>query len=407
MGSNNTPADAHPRFGFSEKRLIDESLTDGSLTGTAVMRTAGLRDVVALGVFTLTGGSGEVGFRIEASNDGVNWFTLTQTSPTQLFTTNGQVEILNDAGSGQVDLEHFVWIRARATIVSGAPTFSLQVIVSGIANDCEKFLRDVTFGPRLGTAPAIINGTMKPRPAGTLLTNVQVNASGVVLGGLTSFDVALQGSPDGGTTWVDIGVVAITADGSELMAVDGETFFSMGSYFYFRVQVRDNGAASGSTAYEAIEVLGTLDSCDWVLIGADSGGADPFDPSEVFIAVGFGAPGPEAADIIPISLQVFDASGAPLAEIRKIELILYDTSNAGDIDLSLNAIFDAVSVGTAIDGLATNRLVLLTDASGAATVDIENTSGADTNYLTAVNNRGPQAMPQLIAKSGEATLVFA
>lgn len=404
MGSNNTPQDAHPRFGFTEKRIINEALTDTSLTGTTVERTAGLREVVALGVFSLTAGAGSVGLRLEASNDGVNWFTLSQTSPTELFTADGQVQILNAAGSGQVDLQHFNYVRARASVVAGAPTFSLQVIVTGIARDCEKFTRSATWGPRAGATPTEQIAALFRRPAGTLLTNVQVNASGVVLGTLTSFDVVLQGTPDGGATWVDIGVAPVTADGSQLMAVDTETFFSLGSYANLRYLVRDNGAANGATAFESIEVLGTLDSCDWVIDGDGQSGS-PFDPSEVFISVGFGLPGAEAADKIPISLQVFDADGAPLAESRKIELLVYDTSNAGDLDLAFNATFDAVTAGTAVSGIGTNRLAVLTDGSGAATVEILD-AAAETVYLTAVNNRGPLAVPQLLVQAAEAALVF-
>lgn len=404
MGSNNTPQDAHPRFGFTEKRIVNEALTDLSLVGTMVERTAGLREVVALGVFTLTGGAGSVGFGLEGSNDGVNWFTLSQSGPTELFNTNGQVEILNQSGSGEVDLEHFRYIRVRAQVVAGAPVFSLQVIVTGIARDSEKFTRTESFGPRLGLIPGTQNSAMKPRPAGTLLTNAQINATGVVLGTLASFDVALQGSPDGGTTWVDIGIVSITADGSQLMAVGGETFFSLSQYAHVRVQVRDNGVPNAVTAFTDITLIYTLDNVDWVIDDGGAGGS-AFDPSDVFIAVQLAPPGAEVADVIQISLQIYDADGAPLAAVRKLELILYDSSLSGDMDLALNAVFNAVAVGTGVIGLATNRLVLATDASGAATVDVLDVN-VENVFITAVNPRGPQLIPQVIVQSNQQQLSF-
>lgn len=408
MGSNNTPGDAHPRFGFHEDRLFNGSLTTASPTGPSLDRMAGLRQVICMGIFTLAGGAGSVGLIIEGSNDGVNWFVLSNTAPTELFTTNGQVQILNEIGSGLVDLEHWDRVRVRSVVVAGAPIYSLQVIVTGIAMDCEKFLRTGTFGPRLGVLPPVQNGTMFSRPAGTVFVNCQVEATGVVLGGLTAFEAVLQGTPDGGDTWVDIGVVNITSDGSQVMLVDGESFISLGAFANMRFQVRDVGAPGGpTTAFEQIQLVMSLDSCDWVIAGGGgSSGGDPVDPSEVFILLAFGPPGPEVADTIPISGQLFDATGAPLAEARKIELILYDTSLAGDIDLALNATFAAVATGTAVEGLTTNRLVVVTDATGLVTVGVLDPA-AETVFITGVNPRGPQLIPQLIVQAAQGALTFA
>ncbi len=409
MGSNNTPADAHPRFGFTEKRIINEALTDSALVGVAVPRTAGLQFVVAMGTFTLSAGTGEVQLLVEGSNDNANWVTLGQTAPTENFTTNGQFQILNAGGTGQVDLEHWAWIRTRAVIVSGTPSFSLATIVTGIARDCSKAMRgnNDPFGPRLGTTPTAQNSTVFKRPAGTLLANCQAVASGVVLGGLTSFDVAVQGSPDGGTTWVDLATASITADGAVVLLDDTSRFFSLSQYFNLRFRVIDNGAAGVTTAFTSITFYLSLDDCDWVIDGDASGaGSGGLTPSDVFVSVDFGTPGAEAANTIAIGGQVYDADGAPLAEARKIELIVYDTSQAGDEDLSTNATFSATNTGTTISGLATNRLVLTTDASGAFNVDVLDVA-VESVYVTAVNPRGPNATPQLIAAATEATLTFA
>jgi hypothetical protein len=408
MGSNNNPLDLHPKFGFSQQQMINTALTGAAPTGSAVQRPAGVRSVVAVGIFTLSAGTGEVSLILEGSNDGTNWFVVSQTALTEYFTTNGQTQVLNDAGDGLVDLEHLRYVRVRTVTVSGTPTYSLQVIVTGIARDCEGFVRQASFGPRLGATPTSQSSTSFTRPQGTLLTNVQVNASGVVLGTLTSFEAVLQGSPDGGTTWLDIGVATITGNGSQLMpSLDNETFFSLGAYYMLRFLVRDVGVANGVTAFTSIALVCTLEDCDWVIDdGAGGGGSSPFDPSNIFVSVAFGSPGAEAANTIDISGQIFDADGAPLAESRKIELLVYDTSQAGDLDLALNATFSAVGTGTAIAGVATNRVVLTTNASGQFTVSVLDVA-VESVYVTAVTPSGPQTTPQIIAQSAEATLTFA
>jgi len=409
MGSTNTPADAHPRFGFTEKRIINEALTDASLVGTAVPRTAGLQYVVAMGTFALTAGTGEVQLLVEGSNDNSNWVTLGQTAPTENFTTNGQFQLLNVGGTGQVDLEHWAWIRTRAVIVAGTPTFTLTTIVTGIARDCDKFLRgsDDPFGPRLGATPTVQNSTTFKRPAGTLLANCQAVAVGVVLGGLTSFDVAVQGSPDGGTTWIDLATASITGDGAVTLLDDTSRFFSLSQYFNLRFQVLDNGVAGGTTAFTSITFYMSMDDCDWVIDGDASGaGGGGLTPSDVFISVDFGTPGAEAANTIAIGGQIYDADGAPLTEARKIELIVYDTSQAGDADLAVNATFSAINTGVAVAGIATNRLVLTTNASGVFNVDVLDVA-AESVYVTAVNPAGPNSTPQLIAAATQATLTFA
>src|SRR3972149_5055607 len=98
----------HPRFGFTEQRIVATALTNVALTGVAVERRAGMRFAVVVGLFSLTGGAGSVSLIIEGSNTSVNWFELSRTGPTELFTADGQVVVLNAAaGDGQVDLERW------------------------------------------------------------------------------------------------------------------------------------------------------------------------------------------------------------------------------------------------------------------------------------------------------------
>ena len=402
MGSSNTPMDAHPRHGFSPLTPFDGSLTNATLVTAAIPRVAGLRYVVVPGIFTLVAGAGSVQLFLEGSNDAVNWVVCAQSGPTELFTTNGQEEILNSEGSGQADLEHFAYLRVRAAIVAGAPTFSLRVIVSGISRDSEKFLKTDTY-VRSGATPTVQNGLTNVRPAGTRMVNAQLVASGVVLGGATSFDVVLQGSPDGGTTWFDIASASVTANGSQLLLADGERFVSLGSYSRFRTIVQDVGVAGALAAF-SISVYTSLDSVDWIADSEGSGGS--FDSNEVFIEAVFGPPSAEVADVITIGLQLYDAEGAVLLESRKVEFILYDTSDAGDLDLASTAVFNVLTSGTVIAGLATNRLVLTTTAGGQASVDVLD-AAVETTYLTAVNPRANLGTPQYIAQASQATLVFA
>ena len=262
MGSSNSPKDAHPRFGFTPRTLFDASLTNASLVSASLSRVEGLQFAVVPGIFTLSAGTGEVKLRLEGSNDGTNWFVCAESGPTELFDTNAQEEILNQLGSGQVDLEHFDRVRVRASIESGTPTFSLRVIVSGIARDSEKFLRSPSF-TRLGLTPVLQNGTAFIRPAGTRLVNCEVVAAGVVLNGVTQFDVLLEGSPQGTTDWFTIGTASVTGNGAQLMSVDGERFFSLGSYSRFRVSIQDTGGAAGAATAFSIGVFISLDSADW------------------------------------------------------------------------------------------------------------------------------------------------
>ncbi len=406
----------HPRFGFTPKFLINAALTDTALTGSAVSRTEGIRFCLCAGLYTLSAGSGEVALILEGSNDdGANWFEIARTSPTELFDTDGQLVVLNDAGSGLVDLERFALVRARATVESGTPIFSLQVILTGIARDSEKFLRTRTFvqAAGLGAAPLPVqNGPMLARPAGTLLVNCQVVASGVVLGTLTSFDGILQGRADNpagsqAATWIDIGEVTITASGAQMLEVDTERLFSLGAYPNFRFRIEGTGVTSAITAFESIVFYLSLDSADWTSDDIGGGGSSgPFAPDEVFISAQFGPPGAEVGDTIDVAIQLFKADGSVLNEARPIECIVYDVTQAGDLELASNATFSAVAGGSAIAGVTTNRVLLTTDAAGAATLSVLD-AAAETVFVTAVHPRAPITTPQLLAAAQEASLVFA
>lgn len=404
MGVQNTMLQ-HPRYGFSEQRMVNQVLTEASLTGTSVERPAGTRFAVGIGDYTLNASSGEVQLLIEGSCDGSNWFTVARTASGVDNFTGTSLVVLNAASSGQIDLQRFQYIRARAVIASGTPDFDLQVIVTAFSDDSEKFLLTDSF-TRSGATPTSQTGDSNIRPSGTVLTNVQVTASGVVLDGATAFDVTLQGSPDGGTTWIDLASASVSGNGSQLMSANGETLFSLSSYATFRFVVADDGVAGAAAAF-TIDCYLTLDSVDWTLTEdeAGGGGGSPFDPANVFIAVEFGTPTAEVGNARNLSLQLLQADGSPLAAARRVELILYDTSLAGSLDLAATATFTAATVGTIVAGTGTNRLLVTTNSSGQATVTITD-AAVETTYCTAVNPSGPQTTPQIIVEAAEVSLSY-
>lgn len=391
---------SNPRFGFTPKQLIDASFTNAAPTGTAVARPAGLQSVVVVATCTAFGSSGSISLIVEGSNDNSNWVTIEETQAADYITANGQQRVLS------VDLEHWAYIRVRTPIASGTPTYTIAVLVSGISTDAEKFIRGPSdaFGPRLGTTPTSASSDLWKRPAGTLYCNCQVVASGVVLGGLTSFNALLQGSPDQGDTWVTLGTVSITASGAQVMSVGGSQFFSLGQYADIRFRVEDNGSAGVTTAFTAITFYLSMDSSDWLIDNPSSQGGSTL--GNAFLVVQLGTPGAEAANTIDIAGQIYNSEGSALSGAKKIELIVYDTTQAGDLDLASNATFTAVGTGTAIAGLTTNRVVLTTDSTGAFEVSVLD-AAAESVYVCAVNPSGPNASAQLIVAAPEATLTFA
>jgi len=388
----------HPRFGFSEQQMIDTLLSNATLASALTERVAGTRFAAMIGVFVLTGGAGIVRLFLEGSNDDVNWETISFVN----FVTTAK-KVVNSGGNSLVDMQRFKSIRTRAAITGGAPVFTLQTIVTAISRDAESFLLTETFG-RSAALPISQYGALFPRPAGTLLATLQVVAAGVVLNGAASFNAVLQGSPDDGTTWVTIATAAVTGNGSELALASSESLFSLGQYANLRFGVEDDGVAGAAAAF-SIELLLGIDSSDWIVDGDGTSGS-AFDPNEVFCSVTFDVPTAEALNTRTVSFQIVDSDGVPIAEARKVELILYDTSNAGDADLANNATFSVVNTGAGITPVGTNRFVMTTDATGAGDVSVLDAS-AETVYLTAVNNRGPSTIPQVIVKSEQAILIFA
>jgi hypothetical protein len=401
--STSPSSNQHPRFGFNEVRPWAGELSDTALAGDSFPRTSGLFDLCLVVDFELTAGSGEVNVGLEGSNDGVNWVGLGSFPATEYFTASGQ-------NSLDVDCERWTYLRVRAVVVSGAPTFTMDVWTVGIQGDSEKFLRTTDVSRDGNTENA---GTVNIRPRGTKFVNVQVISTGVVLDGVTSYDVVLQGSPNyeqddpGSAVWVDLNSVSVTGDGQEIM-VDGlSKLIDLQCYNWFRFLVRDNGAAGASSDY-TMEILLSMDSGDWVLVttgAADEGGGSDITPA--LLEVLFGTPGAEAADTIQVPFTVVDGEGNPVTTAKRVEFLVYDTTQAGELDLAANATFSAVGGGaSAVAGLTTNRVLVITDASGIGTLDVLD-AAAETVYVTGTQPSAPLPTQQLVWKAAEAALTFA
>jgi hypothetical protein len=197
--------------------------------------------------------------------------------------------------------------------------------------------------------------------------------------------------------------------GSYFLQQNGTTEMDLGSYTHFRVRVIDDptNPPGPLTAYIASVYL-TLDSMDWVdsQEAASGGGGGGGIADNALLNATFGAPGPEVGNTIPVDLYLLDVAGNPLPGSRRVECLLYDTPNAGDLDLATNAVFSAVGGGAvAISGIGTNRVVLTTDATGHAILSVLD-AAVEWVYLTAVTPKGPLTDPTIVYKSQQSALQF-
>jgi len=115
---------------------------------------------------------------------------------------------------------------------------------------------------------------------------------------------------------------------------------------------------------------------------------------------------PEVADTITLTWQLLDFNGFPILSVRLVELFVYETSTAGETAMAANGSFTAVSTGTLVAGLNTNRVTVSSSAAGLITVDVTDVV-AETVYVTVVTSRGPLPVPTVVVQSDEAVLVFA
>ena len=170
-----------PRFGWSRKTLIDDfDIGDGGADPTEtprVERPAGMFQA-AVQLFIAGGGSagtGTIGAILEGSNSGdetnaAEWFQIGSLNISNAFiaaagtdeqrlmgnTVSSQTFIVG--GSGNVNLGRYRFLRVRQEILTGAPTFTMTVRVTGIAGDGEAFRKDRFLSSVSGSSNEVTTG---------------------------------------------------------------------------------------------------------------------------------------------------------------------------------------------------------------------------------------------------------
>jgi hypothetical protein len=387
----------HPEYGFNPTTPVTATLTQASLSGTSFQRIAGLYEAMVYVSCSAFAGGGSVNVLLEGSNDNANWEVISGLSPLEYITAAAQVRTLG-GGSDQVPLYRWAYLRVRAVVASGGPTFTLSYTFAGIAGDSEKFIWTGAVTLASGTGTAFL------RPAGTKYYQVQLVATDVVLGGGTN-TTQLQGSADGGTTWVNLASYSITGNGAVLMlSNDGGTLIDVGPYARLRMVT---AVAGGAPTSITVTYYVTADSLDWIFLplAPSSGGVTP-SLSDALLTVDLDTPSAEVLDVITVGLQVLDGNGDPCRRAVLLQAIVYDTSNAGTTDLATNATITAIAGGAIVSGTGTNRVSFTTSALGAATLSITDVA-VETVYFCVTQLEGPLSTYQIVWKSEQAALVFA
>lgn len=387
--------------GYNESRFGSATLTELALVGTSLEVPDGAVEVCVVGVLTVSAGTGSLRLIIEGSNDNVNWHTIAQSTTSELFTTNGDVRSLGEAAGSNVSIDRWKYVRTRIVEVTSAGfTYTMAISVTAILHDSERFLDTAAF-TRTG---ANVNSTMVTRRNGTRYLTAQVVCTAVVLGAASSIAVVLQGSPDGGTTWVDISdVTSVAGTGSQVMTQDAVNLMDLGQFQHWRLRTADVGGVA--TSY-AISVYVGSDSCDWFCAVPVGGFEVPVVLSDMLVSVVADAPTVEALDTRTVTLRLLSMDGNPLLRQVLLHLYLSDTSGAGNADLSTNGTFSVVNTGTGITPVGSNEIVVRTAADGTCDVSVLD-AAAETIYLVATGDGLAQPLRTVICQSQQVTLTYA
>lgn len=400
--TNNITAEQVLRAGYNENRFGTPSLTNSSLTGSAITVPQGILECCVVASLTVTGGTGSIRLILEGSHDATNWHTISQLPESELLTTNGSIAALNaDAGSVTL-LQRWTFIRVRAVEVTASSyVWSMAILLTGIAHNGERNLQTYT---NTRTATSDVSDAQN-RAIGGRYATIQVVCTALALGGATSISVDLQGSPDGGTTWIAMGdQISVTATGSQQMTQDSALLADLGHFQNFRLLTQDVGGAA--TSYTISLYLG-VDTSDWFAAIPVGGIASiPSSLLDSLVVIEADTPTAESSNARDVTVRLLSMDGSPLPVQRVIKLILSDTQFAGDGDLATNATFTAVGAGTSIAGLTTNELVVRTTTAGLATVTITDTA-TETVYLSATLAGVPNTTRFALIQGFESAVAFA
>jgi len=348
---------------------------------------------------TAVAGGARIRTWLEGSNDNVNWHAIVASAEDQVIDTTAQVRALGEDMASVVDLSRWSRIRVRAEDLA-AGTFTIVVTLSGVRLPGQAYANIETA---LTRTAATVNGTTFSRQGGARYASVTVGCTAIVNGGQTVLG-RLQGSPDGGTTWITIATSAtFDAAGSVILLQDGSDIIDLGGFDTLRFQLFDTGV----TSYTCATYLST-DSMDH-LLSADAGGPNVADIlSDALVNITQDAATVEALDQRNVTLRVETLTGSPLLAERLYKIILSDSINAGDNDLATNAVFGAIigGDGTLISGGGTNEAIVRSSATGTVTIGIID-AATETVYLMAVEGGVPKAARMLIIECEQQAIAFA
>jgi hypothetical protein len=431
--------DAIPRFGWDQRTLYasaDSLITDADLDLDPVERLPGLFEVAVSAVMTNQGGAGTVDLILEGSNTGnpanpAEWFPISSLGDDQLFDVSFVVptpRILGltplQGGNGQLGVGRFNFLRVRAEIVSGAPTFDLNVNMTGIAGDGQKINKGLTARSESGAPNEIVTDSIR-RPAGTRWLTPTAILRSVVLDPLaaTGFDVsveaalseedALAGNFTGFATGssnplVAVGDATLMDSGISVPAID------MGPYNFFRLRVRnDTGTPPTDLSSYTIEGNFLFDDNDWqdgetgltnlattilrkglIAVWEDSSLSGPF------------------ASPLTLNGQFLDENGQPFRSgpfaPRRAIVVVSDTQRGKELTLHPSATAsgdEAAGQGTT----PATQYVVEADQDGRFSIDVQSGGGPTTAYISFrnyVDDPGPQYANYRLVSSDVATVTF-
>lgn len=418
-----------PRYGWSPMTLFDNvSVSDVDLDTDPVRRPAGLTRVsVRIRTFIGdVGGAGEFTFILEGSNsgDGSNpddWYELSRLDRTDVFeapqVATSVIKIMgasdpgietppalfiNLQGTGDVDVGRYQYLRLRAEVVSGAPTFIATVKVVGTAGDAERFARQISSVSVSGDPNEIVSDYIE-RPAGTRWLSASTLLNDVILdppvasGFYTVIEAAIDESDAQSGFFLpflpqaDAGVALTAAGDSVSYQFQGVPSVDMGAYNFFRVRVY-NFPASPPTDLSSYRMTTTLsfDDNDW--LQGDIGFTElSAEARETFLSVRWGEPEAQVGNTRDITGVFLDAAGGPLATANILAggisargvLVLSETPEGAQYSLHPTATATGAEIEASLS--PGNIYPIEATADGSFTVTIDSNGVPDTVYASVIS----------------------
>lgn len=428
-----------PRFGWSRSTLIDDvDIGDGGgadpVVTPPVERPAGMFQA-AVQLFIAGGGSagtGTIGAILEGSNSGnvlnaSEWFQIGSLNISNAFvagavsdeqrlmgnTVPSQSYIVG--GSGNVNLGRFRYLRVRGEPLTGIPTYTMTVRMTGIAGDGEAFRTDRFLSSTSGSSNEVTTGFIV-RPQGTRWMSVTSLLTAMVMDpvGGTGWEVFLEGALDQESADAGdfIGIGVVTFDSPTVG--DAQRFnplglvMDMGPFNFFRFRTENYGGSPPSTtASFTFQININFDDNDWV---DGETGLNELSSSLQgnFLQVVWGEPEAQGLNTVVVPGQMLDGNGVPVTSIYRVKIVVSDNYNDQDMAPSATATltttdgFGTVS-GASIIGVQAGEFQGADDGRFEVTVDSNGTPL--TYYLTAIPYTAvSQTQPAILSRSDVAVV---